>query len=231
MFMISYQKKWKHPGGKLRELGATALDDSELLAILISTGTKGRSAPVIVAKTTYLLGLGDLLEKRAQAIRIPVYLADSVRPPEEKLRKKRAERQADIEFPSPLYVVPLDGDGTEFPEDLALSGELYDRAIELCAQYASSTAHDKLASEGELTNFLRRNEPTLVHNPAWPGPLYELFKVLRSKIRERKDTIWAYVLKNVFKPLLKVRLSFPDRSGSLRFKNRQVWAWIPPGPT
>jgi SAM-dependent methyltransferase len=157
---------------------------------------------VIFAKTTYLLGLGDLLEKRAKAIRIPVYLADSVRPPEERLRKKRAAHQADIEFPSPLYVVPLDGDGAEFPEDLALAGELYDRAIELCTQYASSTAHEKLASEEELTNFLRRNEPSLVNNPAWPGPLYELVKVLRSKIRERKDTIWAYVLKNVFKPLL-----------------------------
>jgi hypothetical protein len=44
---------------------------------------------VIVAKTTYLLGLGDLLEKRNKAIRIPVYLADSVQPPDEKLHKKR----------------------------------------------------------------------------------------------------------------------------------------------
>ena len=42
-----HEKKWTHPGGKLRELGAAALDDSELLAILISSGTKGRSAPVI----------------------------------------------------------------------------------------------------------------------------------------------------------------------------------------
>ena len=27
-------KKWPHPGGKLRELGADALSDAELLAIL-----------------------------------------------------------------------------------------------------------------------------------------------------------------------------------------------------
>lgn len=37
-------QKWKHPGGKLRELGADSLTDSELLAILISTGTKGKTA-------------------------------------------------------------------------------------------------------------------------------------------------------------------------------------------
>jgi len=40
-------KKWHHPGGKLRELGADALSDTELLAILISTGIKGKSAEEI----------------------------------------------------------------------------------------------------------------------------------------------------------------------------------------
>jgi DNA repair protein RadC len=37
-------QKWQHPGGKLRELGADSLTDAELLAILIATGTKGKTA-------------------------------------------------------------------------------------------------------------------------------------------------------------------------------------------
>jgi len=41
------KNKWRHPGGKLRETGAQNLDESELLAILISTGTKGRPAQTI----------------------------------------------------------------------------------------------------------------------------------------------------------------------------------------
>ena len=40
-------RKWSHPGGKLRELGAEALSDAELLAILISTGVKGSPAEKI----------------------------------------------------------------------------------------------------------------------------------------------------------------------------------------
>ncbi|MGH9454705.1 MAG: UPF0758 domain-containing protein [Terriglobia bacterium] len=40
-------KKWRHPGGKLRETGAQNLEESELLAILISSGTKGRPAEAI----------------------------------------------------------------------------------------------------------------------------------------------------------------------------------------
>jgi DNA repair protein RadC len=37
-------QRWRHPGGKLRELGPETLSDAELLAILISTGIKGKPA-------------------------------------------------------------------------------------------------------------------------------------------------------------------------------------------
>ncbi|MBI5116239.1 hypothetical protein HZA56_07165 [Candidatus Poribacteria bacterium] len=36
--------KWEHPGGKLREAGASALTDAEILSILIAPGSKGRPA-------------------------------------------------------------------------------------------------------------------------------------------------------------------------------------------
>ncbi len=38
---------WNHPGGKLRDEGADKLTDQELLAILISTGIKGKPAEKI----------------------------------------------------------------------------------------------------------------------------------------------------------------------------------------
>jgi DNA repair protein RadC len=41
---------WRHPGGKLRELGAQSLSDAELLAVLISSGIKGRSAETIAGE-------------------------------------------------------------------------------------------------------------------------------------------------------------------------------------
>lgn len=37
-------KTWTHPGGKLIELGPSALTDEELLAVLIGSGYKGRTA-------------------------------------------------------------------------------------------------------------------------------------------------------------------------------------------
>jgi len=45
---------WRHPGGKLRELGPETLTDAELLAILISSGIKGKPAEEIA---------GEILER------------------------------------------------------------------------------------------------------------------------------------------------------------------------
>jgi DNA repair protein RadC len=40
----SPHQTWRHPGGKLRELGPEYLTDAELLSILISSGIKGKPA-------------------------------------------------------------------------------------------------------------------------------------------------------------------------------------------
>jgi DNA repair protein RadC len=49
-------RTWHHPGGKLRELGAQALTDVELLAILIGSGIPGRSAEVIAQEVIDYFG-------------------------------------------------------------------------------------------------------------------------------------------------------------------------------
>ena len=45
--MNSSSQKWQHPGGKLREIEPESLSDIELLAILISSGIKGKSSEKI----------------------------------------------------------------------------------------------------------------------------------------------------------------------------------------
>ena len=53
---MSNQPKWEHPGGKLREVGPEALSDTELLAILISTGTKNKPAEKIAEEIMQRFG-------------------------------------------------------------------------------------------------------------------------------------------------------------------------------
>jgi DNA repair protein RadC len=45
--MDSSTQTWRHPGGKLRELGPENLTDAELLSILISSGIKDKPAEKI----------------------------------------------------------------------------------------------------------------------------------------------------------------------------------------
>lgn len=52
----SKSPRWRHPGGKLRELGPENLTDAELLAILISTGIKGKSAEKIAQEVIERFG-------------------------------------------------------------------------------------------------------------------------------------------------------------------------------
>lgn len=54
--MDSTSQKWRHPGGKLRELGPESVTDTELLAILISSGIKGRSAEKIAEEIVATFG-------------------------------------------------------------------------------------------------------------------------------------------------------------------------------
>jgi DNA repair protein RadC len=54
--MNSKPQKWQHPGGKLRELGAEALTDAELLSILIAPGIQGRPAEKIAEEILQRFG-------------------------------------------------------------------------------------------------------------------------------------------------------------------------------
>jgi DNA repair protein RadC len=53
-------QRWRHPGGKLRELGPESLSDAELLAILISAGIRGKPAERIAEEI--LTKFGSLKE-------------------------------------------------------------------------------------------------------------------------------------------------------------------------
>jgi len=49
-------QRWRHPGGKLRELGPESLSDAELLAVLISAGIKGKPAEKIAEEVLTRFG-------------------------------------------------------------------------------------------------------------------------------------------------------------------------------
>jgi DNA repair protein RadC len=61
----SSKRRWQHPGGKLRELGPESLTDAELLAILISTGIKGKPAEKIAEEIIARFGSFNEIAKQS----------------------------------------------------------------------------------------------------------------------------------------------------------------------
>jgi DNA repair protein RadC len=64
--VTSTGQKWRHPGGKLRELGPESLSDAELLAVLISAGIKNKPAEKIAAEM--LAKFGSFSEMKHQPL-------------------------------------------------------------------------------------------------------------------------------------------------------------------
>ncbi|MGA9349886.1 MAG: N-6 DNA methylase [Anaerolineae bacterium] len=144
---------------------------------------------VTVAKTNYILALGDLLGKQRGKISIPIYLADTIRLP---------ERWADT--PMADYEVQIDDQTIYLPQALLESPELYDEAIEAAKEFAVQSI-DRQPTGEQFTNYLRVQHPDLLEADVPVQKLFVISKALGNLIESRRDTIWAFVLKNIYKPL------------------------------
>ena len=149
---------------------------------------------VIIAKTNYLLGLGDLVRKRLRDFYIPVYMADSLRIPEQPAQISTSEKVPSVE-------VELDNHKALIPEILIGSLASYDEAIETCHDFA----REHVGSASTLESFRRfagkrisevRPEDDAVE------VLYSVAEQIRLLMEHERNSIWCFILKNVYKPLI-----------------------------
>lgn len=148
---------------------------------------------VIIAKTNYMLALGDLLKKQRKGIVIPVYLSDTIRLPELKV-------QHDLSMEIASYFVELDGQNLELPESLLVDPGLYDSAIELIKDFVNQSKNKPIEPE-TLLEFLKRRQFEKINDAVFAKALLEIASVLKYFIDADRDTIWAFILKNKYKPI------------------------------
>ncbi|MEN9978755.1 MAG: N-6 DNA methylase [candidate division WOR-3 bacterium] len=169
---------------KRRRLGNT---QKTLYHILNSVcGVDVHPLAVIIAKTNFILALGDLLQKRKGHIVIPVYLANTLRLPERMMG-------------SPLFILPLEGQEFPIPEELLQDTSLYDQSVELAKEFARQNK-GKNISEEAFHNFLLAQNFPYAHNETLVNSIFKLVETLKVFIDKDRDTIWAFVLKNIYKP-------------------------------
>lgn len=149
---------------------------------------------VIISKTNYLLALGDLFKRRRKSVSLPVYLADSIRLPQ-------MEGQIEMGVPLPGFRLEIDGKRIIIPEVLTHDSQLYDEAIEVSKEFARSFAGREGGEEKAFFNFLGKASPRIAADKTLSLALYNLAEAMKELIEERRDTIWAFILKNLYKPL------------------------------
>jgi len=141
---------------------------------------------VTIAKTNYLLALGDLLLKRPKDFSIPVYMANSLRIPER-------GGQPTLEERVPSIYVELDNTLEPVPE-------VFNEAIETC--HRSALQNDKADfSAQRFITFAKRRITEAKVDEVTLEILYNVAKRMRELIKKERNSIWTFILKNVYKPV------------------------------
>lgn len=173
--------------------------DTVLTAILANVhGIDIHPLAVMISKANYVLAIRELLPHRRKPIQIPVYLADALFMPrtDEIVMHEYKRRNVILSFLDQKYV---------FPHSLFSDPQSWEHAIVLCSEAAAALANDKDAETRD--GFLKSLAKLLPHiaeqseREAACGEMYRLTENLAVTIRERRDTIWSYILRNNFRPL------------------------------
>ena len=152
---------------------------------------------VIIAKTNYVLALGDLIEKRKQPIILPVYLADTINLPERWIQTELAN-----------YRVVIENRVLHLTVEMLRQIPVYDRAVELAKIFAQQNKGKKINVEG-FGNFLASQDFSESGNIQLVQSLFPIAEALQYFIENNRDSIWAFILKNIYKPLfLKRKFDF-----------------------
>lgn len=161
---------------------------------------------VIIARVTYLLALAPALTSRAGALSIPVYLGDSM---QLSISQFLAGKELSIRVPPPLAGKgesgKRDANGKEqldFPETFCRDPALFDKAIERMrtGSMSNMTRQQVEAALERITEQHYRADLTDEQRLAIQdlGKTYLTFHRLR---REGRDSVWAYVARNLSRPL------------------------------
>ncbi|MCS6919202.1 MAG: N-6 DNA methylase, partial [Fimbriimonadales bacterium] len=160
---------------------------------------------IVIAKTNFVLALGDEVRASGQQIDIPIYMADSLSLPEkahalievpvnvEAIAKMKGESLA-ANLPK-AFIIPVEvGD---FP---AQFNALIDRLMLLAVQGTLDDATGEI-----LEQNLRELEIPSVQAPWWRANLRLLRWLMKPPTA---DTVWQFVLKNACRPALLAHRKF-----------------------
>lgn len=144
---------------------------------------------VQIAKTTMLITLGKEVTKAKRPIHINIILANTLLAPE------GVKNLFGGEFRMKIDKLTLDLN-TQVLEDV----ELFDEALELCEELAEQTLNKKVEQQGTFEKILRNHYKHGGYNPQIVESFYSIYKGLKKVKEEGRDSIWKFIVQNLYKP-------------------------------
>ena len=172
------------------------LNPRELLQSIVSTvvGIDVHPLAVIVSRATYITVLGrDLLEARIGDVAIPVYLADSINLPTEKVTLHGNIR---------AYTIDADGRQIFLPREVAENPQLTDTAVDTVRDYSKQIAEGEKHSADEFRLLIESKDQSFsLLGKDVTNTLYDSATAMAQLIKKKRDTIWGFIMKNYYKPI------------------------------
>jgi len=182
-YIIKYKKKFLQ-------------NDKDLLDKIVDSvsGIDIHPLAVTISKTNYILALGDLLLNRDKRISIPVYLSDSI-----KISKLEEQRQLSLDEKAESISVKLLDREAFIPKDILISNDIYDSVIELLGEFSTSYKNKEINLK-VFENFFDNYYTKKSFSKDVIKTLFSIAEILKDLVDKNKDSIWIYILKNLYKP-------------------------------
>jgi type I restriction-modification system DNA methylase subunit len=163
---------------------------------------------VTIARATYVLALGKLVNTARKPIQIPIFLADSLFLPRE-VEANLLDTLSGVEIE---YGGKKDRKHMVVPAMLIQSPELFDDAIAACASIAEEHAKTGKDSRTTMERHLVHQVPELSKMLEYQtilDALWTFTEGLADLIRQKKNSIWSFIIRNSYRPaMLKERFDF-----------------------
>jgi hypothetical protein len=150
---------------------------------------------VTIAKINYLLALAPELIGYEEKLTIPIYMADSL-----VMREK-------LSFGEESFPVTVTG-GEKFgiPADMTENPDTLDRVIDEMRFYAGKPTEEAIAG---FEAYLKRQG-----YDRWFWLWSQNLRLMMKLVQEGRDTIWAFILKNYYRPIFFCQKSFSLVAGN-----------------
>src|SRR6266571_1629326 len=170
--------------------------EPHLLLTQVLTSVKGMDVhplAVLISKANYLMALGELVKYKAGRIHIPVYLANSIDFPIAK---------TDVEHGVEVYRYPISEKVSLAIPRETVEKEIVGELIEAVSRFARFLAKETTRAEPSLFDkFLGKEVPQYAGiSKGAKDALWDTCRTLSRLIESNQDTIYAFVVKNVYRP-------------------------------